>query len=151
MGFDRRVAVAPGTFLDLARYPDQLVAFDMDPAAHKVSAGMRAATVCTARPHRPPPATGGPFSPIHCFKSTAPQGTIFASRAIILAPGRFRREKGTHERSTKLTIRRAWGRPVGRPYCCAVDGTGIQPTSWSPARDLKRRPVTSEAGHNMND
>ncbi|MDE2788269.1 MAG: Uma2 family endonuclease [Chloroflexota bacterium] len=36
---DRWIIVEPGTFRDLARYPDLLVAFDVDPAAYEASNG----------------------------------------------------------------------------------------------------------------
>ena len=36
---DRWLIVEPGTFRDLARYPDLLVAFDVDPAAYEASNG----------------------------------------------------------------------------------------------------------------
>ena len=39
VGADRWIIAAPGTFRELARYPDLLVAFDVNPAAYKASNG----------------------------------------------------------------------------------------------------------------
>ena len=36
---DRWIIAAPGTYRELARYPDLLVAFDVDPAAYEASNG----------------------------------------------------------------------------------------------------------------